>query len=244
MIRNQTDTIVIRPKTSPTFILAMIGIGVVVFVASVGAAYFLGHWQGRAPLAQMQKDLDEQERRFNALSEHYEKVQDTFVQMKRQLHIDDSAYTALRQELEQSNRQLAEMSGELTFYRSIIFPQEGQKGVRVQELAITPTEDERRFRYKLVLVQTLKEGKQLNATLKLTIKGKSGDEPTTVQHPGPGEESMRVRFRYFQNLTGTLELPSEFTPLEVKIDLSGEKKKALLAERWYSWRQLMADKTS
>ena len=55
---------------------------------------------------------------------------------------------------------------------------------------------------------------------------------------------MRVSFKYFQNLSGTLELPSEFTPLEVKIDLAGDKKKALLTERWYDWRQVTTGKTS
>ena len=54
---------------------------------------------------------------------------------------------------------------------------------------------------------------------------------------------VKVKFKYFQNLTGILELPAEFKPLEIKVDLAGNKKKALIDDRWYPWLQVTA-KTS
>jgi hypothetical protein len=240
MIRNKTDTIVIKTRMSSAFRLFLIIVPLVLFFGGVGAAYFYGHWQSSAKLERMQKSLAELNGRHQLLNERYVEVQDSLVQLKRQLYIDDSAYTQLRSDLEQSNNQLAELRSELKFYRSIISPQEGQQGVRVQEIVIIPTVQPRTFAYKLVLIQTLQQGKELSGTVKFTIKGESDGEPRTINHPGDGQEELQVNFKYFQSLTGTLELPDTFIPLEVRVDLAGKKKKSLIKEKWYPWLQISA----
>lgn len=244
MIRNQTDSIVIKPKMSPGFRLVLVIVPVFIFVVGVAAAYYYGTQANRMQLTATEEKLIEQSERYEVLSEQYEQVQDSFAQMKRQLRINESAYSELRKELERSNAQLADLRGELKFYRSIISPQDGKQGVRVQEFAITPTEKAQTFEYKLVLIQTLQEGKELSGTVGLTIKGEIDGEPKTIQHPRPGEKKLQMKFKYFQNFTGTLELPAEFKPLEVKVDLAGNKDKALIDDRWYSWWQITSAKAS
>lgn len=238
MIRNKTNTIVIKPRTSSVVIVMLVGLVIVCFVAGVAGAYYFGRWQLQGELAQTRKQFTEQVDRYQVLNEQYEQVQDSVAQMKRQLHIDDSAYTELRKELDQSNLLLGELRSELEFYRSIISPEDGKQGVRVQEFSITPTLESEKFVYKLVLIQSLQQGKELSGTVSLTIKGEAGGEPKTIEHPGPGQEKMQVKFKYFQSLTGTLDLPKTFKPLQVKVDLAGSKKKPLIEERWYPWPQI------
>ena len=244
MIRNQTDSIVIKPKLSPAFRLVLVIVPLVIFIAGVSGAYYYGTQESSTQLARTEKDLAEQTERYEVLNKRYEQVQDSFAQMKRQLRINESAYSELRKELEQSNAQLANLRGELKFYRSIISPQDGKQGVRIQELAITPTEKSQTFEYKLVLIQTLQQDKELSGTVGLTIKGEVDGEVQTIQHPRPGEDKLKVKFKYFQNFTGILELPAEFKPLEIKVDLAGNKNKALIDDRWYPWLQVTTAKTS
>jgi len=238
MIRNKTDTIIIKPKMSPVFRSMLIIVPLLLFFAGVSAAYYYGRWQSNAKLERIQNNLAELTGRHQLLNERYEEVQDSLVQLKRQLHIDDSAYTQLRSELEQSNIRLAELRSELKFYRSIISPQEGQQGVRVQEIVITPTVQPRTFAYKLVLIQTLQKGKELSGTVRFTIKGESDGEPSTIHHPGEGQDKLPVNFKYFQSLTGTLDLPDTFNPIEVRVELAGKKNKSLIKEKWYPWLQV------
>lgn len=244
MIRNKTNSIVIKPRLSRTVVSALTVIALVIYFGSMIAAFYVGRTQVAQKFTQTQKQLVEQAQRYDSLNQKHETLRDSFVQLKRQLHIDDSAYAELRKELEESNAQLAELRSELIFYQSIISPQEGQQGVRVQELRITPTQQSQRFKYKLVLIQTLQEGKELSATVSFTIKGENNGEVQTIRHPSPGEDKMHVKFKYFQNLTGTLVLPEAFEPLEVKVDLAGQGKKALIEERWYPWPQITAAGTS
>jgi len=238
MIRNQTDTIVIKPRMSTTIRSILIVVPVVLFFGGVSAAYYYGRWQSSAELERVQDSLADVTGRYQLLDERYEQGQETLVQLNRQLQIDVSAYTQLRSELEQSNNRLAELGSELKFYRSIISPQDGKQGVQVQKISIVPTQQPRTYTYTLVLIQTLQQGKELSGKVSFTIKGESGGEVRTIRHPGDGQDELRVKFKYFQSLTGTLDLPDTFIPLEVRVNLAGNKKKSLIKEKWYPWMQI------
>lgn len=244
MLRKRTDAIVIKPRMSPLVRYGLVVIPVIVFIFGVGGAYYYGLQQHSNKFEQTRKQLIEQSQRYEVLNERYQQVRESFAKLKRQLHTDDAAYAELRKDMEISNAKLAELNTELKFYRSIISPQDGGQGVRVQEFAITPTEQSQTYKYKLVLIQTLQQGKELSGTVGLTIKGEVDGEPQTIKHPAPGQKKMRVKFKYFQNFTGTLELPEAFTPLEVKVDLAANKNKALIDDRWYPWPQVTRVKSS
>jgi len=244
MIRNKTDSIVIKPKMSPIFRSLLIIVPVVLFVAGVAGAYLYAHWERSAELELARNEIAELGDRYEFLNQRYTQVQDSFVQIKRQLSIDDSAYARLRTELDQSNNQIAELTSELKFYRSIISPQEGKHGIRVQEIEIKPTEQPGTFRYKLVLIQTLQKGKELSGTVRFSIKGMRNGEATVIQHPDDGQGELKVNFKYFQSLTGTFELPAAFVPLEVRVDLSASKNKPLIDEKWYAWSDITAEQAS
>ncbi len=244
MLRNQTDSIVIKPKMSSLARYALIVVPIIVFVLGVGAAYYHGLQANSGELEQAKKQLIEQSQRNEALSTRYEQIRESFAKLERQLHINDTAYSELRKDMELSNAKLTELNTELKFYRSIISPQDGKQGVRVQELAITPTEQAQTYRYKLVLIQTLQQENELSGTVGLTIKGEMDGQSQTIKHPAPGEKKMYAKFKYFQNFTGTLELPAAFKPLKVKVNLAVNRKKALIEDRWYSWPQVTGVKSS
>ena len=222
----------------------LVVVPIVIFIVGVSAAYYYGSQYNDTELVQAQKELRQQSERYEVLNERYVRLTESFAELKQQLHIDDAAYKELRRDLELSNAQLADLNTELKFYRSIISPQDGKQGVRVQELAITPTDQSQTYRYKIVLIQTLQQSKELSGTVGLTIKGVVDGEPQTIKHPAPGQEKLRVKFKYFQNLTGTLELPEAFEPLEVKVNLAANKKKALINDRWYPWPQIASIKST
>jgi len=243
MLRNKSDTIVIKPKMSTVSRSLLVIIPTCLFIAAVAGAYQYGHWQKSAELDRVRTELTELSGRHESLNQRYVRIQESFVELKRQVSIDDSAYAQLRSELEQSNNQLAELTSELKFYRSIISPQEGKQGVRVQDITVVPTDQAGTFKYKLVLIQTLQQGKELTGTVRISIKGESNGESRIIEHP-EGQEKLRVSFKYFQSLTGTFDLPDTFVPLEVRIDLTADKDKSLIDERWYPWGEIAAAQTS
>lgn len=244
MIRNKTDSIVIKPRMSNTSRLLLTVVPIIFFVAGVAGAYYYGYRTGAAKLDEAQRAIAELGEQYRLLDERHTSAQDSLVQLKRQLGIDQSAYESLRGELEQSHDQLAELTGELKFYRSIISPQEGKHGVSVEEISIKPAARPGTYRYKLVLIQTLEKGKELSGTVKFSIKGENGGERQVIEHPEEGQEKLSVKFKHFQSLTGTFSLPEAFVPLEVRVDLSATKNRSLIEEKWYSWSDIAATHTS
>ena len=107
-----------------------------------------------------------------------------------------------------------------------------------QSTTIAPTDRQGTFRYKLVLIQTLQQSKELSGAVKFSIKGESDGESRVIVHPEKGQDKLQVKFKYFQSLTGTFDLPDAFVPLEVRVDILAKKNKSLLDEKWYPWNDV------
>ena len=49
---------------------------------------------------------------------------------------------------------------------------------------------------------------------------------------------VKFRFRYFQDVEGSLKLPEEFEPLEIQVVAQAEGRKSSQAERTFNWDDL------
>ena len=49
---------------------------------------------------------------------------------------------------------------------------------------------------------------------------------------------VKFRFRYFQDVEGSLKLPEQFEPLEIQVVAQAEGKKSSQAERTFNWDDL------
>lgn len=237
MLRQQTDRIVIRSKVSTSAKILLAVTGMVVFLGSIWASYQYGHskanhgWQtANRTIENLEKDL-ELARREN------KDLRMTISQAQRQLQIDKSAYKELASSLNVSNAEISELHEELKFYRSIISPKDGRSGVQIQDLAITSTDKADRYSYKLVLIQALRHSEEVTGTVGFEIKGSTNDGQTVIRHPQSPDSGIHVNFRYFQSLEGTIDLPPDFAPVEIKVSVTtlGKKKKSNTAERIYRW---------
>jgi hypothetical protein len=239
MIRNRTDTIVIKPRMSPVFKGLLIVVPLLLLAAGTTGAFLLGQRAGSAELQRAQEELAELTNRHELLEARYERVRESMLELNGRFRIDASANTQLRQELAQSNSRIAELTAELKFYRSIISPQDGKHGVRVQEITVAATGQPGKYRYKLVLIQTLQQGKELAGTVRFSIRGESDGAPLVIEYPHEGQEKLEVRFKYFQSVTGTFDFPDEFVPIALRVDLAAKKgsknNSSLIGEKWYPW---------
>lgn len=235
MIRHNTEEIVIRPRLSSAARVALtVGAALVIVGLALGTFRY-GVNQGartqantRLTVKQLQQDLDI-ERKRNA------RLHASLAHAERQLRIDKTAYEELNVSLQASNTELNELSSELRFYRSIIAPTDGRSGVKIQDLAITRARDTDQYRYKLMLIQALQHNEVIKGTVGFVIKGLQDGSDTVIERPTNGEKSIKVKFKYFQNVEGLIDLPSGFEPSEVTVKLVTGTKKRRTTERSYPW---------
>lgn len=275
MLRESTDSLVIKPRLSSTARLAIAAAAIVI----VAGASLAGYYGGRAVLYQrvessaretaaleealresresrreQQAEFEAERKRliadFQSVREELEasrdklestrrRLEDTessLIRVNRQLQIDQTAYKALREELEASNRQITELAGELKFYRSIISPADGRSGVRIQQFDLQPTGTAYEYRYRLVLIQALAHDESARGGVRFEIIGTQGGESRTIRSPSEARASIPAEFRYFQNFVGTFTFPADFTPAEIKVIFEADDE--AVVQHTYPWPAL------
>lgn len=177
----------------------------------------------------LESDLKTTRERLADTRVQLEEAQSSLAKVTRQLQIDQSAYRELRKQLEESNEQITDLASELKFYRSIISPADGRSGVRIQDFEVEPTDADNEYSYRLTLIQALDHEKSVKGTVRFEINGTEGGASRTIRSP----EHISADFKYFQNFAGTLNLPDDFTPAEIKVIFEADDN--AVVQRTYPW---------
>ncbi len=134
--------------------------------------------------------------------------------------VDRVAVSELRENLKQMRDKRAEVEEEVRFYRGLMAPSEAQRGLRIEKLNLEKGEAPGQIRYRLLLTQIVDDHKWLKGQVQIDVVGLSNDrqqvlpltELSTVE-----EYPLSFRFRYFQDLNGTLVVPTDFEPIRMVV---------------------------
>ncbi|MFO8140573.1 MAG: DUF6776 family protein, partial [Marinobacter sp.] len=137
---------------------------------------------------------------------------------------------------------IAELEADLTFYRNIMAPSEANKGLQVDSFVMVPARAERTYRFKMVLTQIGNNNSFIGGLVAVNVIGARGGEKEVIALRDLSDDiedlGVRFRFRYFQDVEGTLVLPDGFEPLEIQVVAQAQGSKASKAERTFDWTKL------
>lgn len=135
--------------------------------------------------------------------------------------LDRTAAEEVRTSLMKEKDRLAELQEQIRFYRSLMAPGARQKGLSVRGLDIERTDAPDRFRFKLVVQQLADKHPLLSGQLNFEIKGEVGGREKTLALKDVCDDydsrDIKLRFKYFQNIEGVMQLPAGFEPRSVHI---------------------------
>ena len=138
------------------------------------------------------------------------------LEMARKL--DREAYGQVERTLGELQSQLSRQGDDLAFYRSIVSPEDGVQGLRIQRFVVRPGTGPREYVVDVTLIQALRQDSLLSGTLQVVVQGMAGGRParyTLDQLGGSGRNSFS--FRYFQTLERSITLPPDFQPYDVEV---------------------------
>lgn len=175
------------------------------------------------------------------------KEQDTLLQrvavLERSEQVARAAYGDLQQNLRDRQEEISALRADLAFYSRLT---NGSKlealsvhGVHLQAAAAP-----RVYNFNITLTQTLKSGQIANGHLRITVNGVRDGKLTALawSELSPNQESagLPFSFKYFQQITGTLMLPDNFTPnrIRVEADAGGEMGRA---DQEFAWSDALAE---
>lgn len=155
--------------------------------------------------------------------------------------ISSHAQDKVQQKFKELRDQLAELKKAVSFYKGIMAPGSQQEGLHIEKLSIHHT-DEGQYRFSLILAQlgNNRWRPYLKGKVSWQLIGTQDGKPVTLGGSvfvTDGSDNS-FRFRYFQELSGTLQVPADITPKKVIISAVSNSQRDYRAQHTYQWTQL------
>jgi len=141
--------------------------------------------------------------------------------LARSSEIDETARAQVKGSITELQDEILELREELAFYRGIVAPDDSG-GLRIQSLKLMRGAEDRHWRFRLVLIQSIKQEQRANGTVAVTVHGVRGGAAATLPWSAVAAKPtvpLGYSFKYFQDFEGDLLLPVGFTPGRIEIEV-------------------------
>ena len=215
-------------------------LAMVALVAGGGyLVYEFGRIQAGYNIVDASGERQEYERRIVVLDDEIISLKEQIALLETHRDIDREAYTDVEASLTELQAKIQEQRAAIAFYRGIVSPADGNKGLRVQDLKLTRGKAEREYHIRLVLVQALQHDRKVSGKVNLTIDGDQDGVEMTYTYaqllPAESETGWAYSFRYFQDFDRQVTLPDGFTPQRINIEVQSQTRSIASIAETYSW---------
>lgn len=174
-------------------------------------------------------------------------VQTENAELKRQIAIldrssmmDQRATEEVQSTIRTLRERVAQLEEDIVFYRQVVSEEIEDTGLVIGQFDISATAQAGRFRYKLVMRQEDADGDTfLLGHVNINIVGQQDNEQVVYSlrdvSSDEDELDIRLRFKFFQNIEGVLELPEGFTPDRIQIAAASTEPVVKTLNQDFSW---------
>jgi hypothetical protein len=183
-------------------------------------------------------------RELHTAREQLQKYKDEVVYAKRSQEIDSQACAQVKASLADLQSEAAGLREQLTFYRGIVAPNEGNAGVRVYDFKVTHQPASSQYRFDLVLIQSVHHDKRVGGHIDIAIQGVRGGQRQTINMSDIADDDARnlvFSFKYFQEFGGTFHLPEGFRPIRVAVHVVPDGGAPTKIEDEYDWAKIQQE---
>tara|TARA_Y100001970_G_scaffold283406_1_gene398504 strand:+ start:291 stop:1043 length:753 start_codon:yes stop_codon:yes gene_type:complete len=231
----QYDMVVVphRPIVRVTRLLILLGI----FGFSGWYAFEYGKNEGLALKVEVVKERDMISEELETSKILIEKMEQEIADLQVGEAIDNRANEEVRGTIEALQEQLARQAEEIKFYKGIMVPNAEEKGLRIERVNISPSGNNS-ARYSLLLTQVVDKHNFVQGKVRIFIAGVKDLEEVNYnlsQLDKAKQDSVRFRFRYFQDISGEFVLPEGFDPKEVRVVAESSGARSQKLERSFGW---------
>ena len=218
----------------------LIGVVAMAFVLGGYGAYQFGLSRGGfegGPIGNGETDLVRENRRLagdnRALKQKVARLETDFT-------VDRQAYDQIEAKLVELQARIMEQEEDLAFYKSIVAPEDGAVGLRVQNLEVVNSADPRSFRVEWVLIQAKQHDRRVSGVVNFSVEGTQGGR--TVTYPladldasTESDGSVPFSFRYFQEFEHELTFPADFVPEKIHLEVRPTGRSARTLRDSFDW---------
>ena len=187
-----------------------------------------------AYIAQLQEQLEESQ------AEIIESLRQATM-LERNSRIDDTASVQLKEVLAQAQNEVLALKKELSFYKSIVAPEQGSRSLVVQSIQLKENETGG-YHYKIMVSQRGRNDSFARGTVDVSIEGVKKGQSLTLKLADVSKDTkkpMKFGFKYFQNFEGVMNLPAAFLPDIIHVKVKPSTGKIKTVEEQFEWSDLI-----
>lgn len=173
------------------------------------------------------------------LKQQNQALLDKNAQLGRSDVIDREAVLNVQAMLNKMQDKLANLSEEVSFYRSIVSPTKIKPGLHLQHFQLSASGVKREFGYHVVLTQAQHKHVIIKGRVSVQIMGQSGGQKKSLDMSKLSSSSLDFSFHYFQDLSGDFVLPKGFVPQGVTIKIIPYTRRISGINKSITWNQAM-----
>jgi len=214
-----------------------------ILVALVVGGYLifeLGRIQANYSIVDSMAERQATQEQIVGLEEHIIALDEEITLLETHRDIDREAYKGVEVNLTELQRKIQEQGDAIAFYRGIVSPADGGRGLRVQDLKLKKGKDDHAYIVRLVLIQVMQHDRAVKGNVNFSIEGEQDGVATTytLQQlvPPDADSNWPFSFRYFQDFDRKLVLPAGFTPERVNIEVQSRTKSIASIEQSFLWQ--------
>jgi len=238
MLKKKTGELVVTRRYSAWLRLLIAGVLVLALIVGGGTIYDYGLNMAGFESSSASRRLHEQQDELKRLQGENAELRDSLVRAQRGLQMNQVAYQELERALNESALSIVKLREELSFYKTILSPESKITGLQIHSIKIERAAGDNEYRYKLVLVQSLKHEQTVTGNAKIEVSGTQDGAPATLVFPEGTAAPIRVNFRYFQDAEGVMRLPKNFKPQRLRASVVTGGASPQTVEQSYLWPSL------
>ena len=149
-----------------------------------------------------------------------------------------SSESHVRATLAEQVERIRALEGELRFYRSLMTGDEVPDRLDIAEFELMRRLEGPGVRFRLLLVQPADPGAEISGRVEIRVFGERDGQRAVLsgRDLGLDQKDMPFHFRYFQDLSGEIELPEGFAPEGVEVIARMAGSGGLELQRRFGWQ--------
>lgn len=204
--------------------LRMVAVGVL-----VAAGLLLGQWVFETGLrlagfekGRAQEQLTELHAKVGRLEQENTELKSEKFRNKQDNEIEQTTNKDLAKSLQSIQEEIVTLREDNAFFRNLLSPDQGPGPVSIYHFKLEHNPLlSGEYRYRLLLLKTGKREQDFVGSVQFLVTGEqAGKKVVSIQPAAEGAnqpQAIAVKFKYYQRLEGTIQLPAGLTPKSVQV---------------------------
>lgn len=206
-------------------------------VLLLAAAFQYGRdWKGDSPAESGRKALVEQ---ISELESDNADLSQKVTALERARQIDQEATREVKEQIIGLQDERLKLEEELVFVRGMVATGSTKDGLFIQRLVLKKTDKERQFQFKFTISQVLKDKGTAAGRIWISVDGRKEGKDVSLSFSklsDSDEDSIKMRFKHYQDVDGLVTLPKGLTAKKLKIELKPTTKKLNGVTKVFPWK--------